>query len=67
MKSGIGAVASMLTFGRSAYSTATTTKAVKINVQLITRHKWSSVLAKLVHSNIFLHVPEVTLTYHLFI
>ena len=37
MKNGIVVDVLMVTFGRSAYSTAITTKAVKINVQLTTR------------------------------
>ena len=37
MKNGIAVDLLMETFGRSASSTAMTTKAVKINVQLITR------------------------------
>ena len=46
MKSGIDVVASMVTFGRSAYSIATITKVAKMNVQLTTRHGLKIVHAK---------------------
>ena len=46
MKNGIVVDVLMVTFGRFAFSTAMTTKAVKINAQLITRYDTPIVLAK---------------------
>ena len=46
MKSGIAVVASMVTFGRCAYSIAMITKVAKMNVQLTTRHGLKIVHAK---------------------